>query len=94
MGFSFEKPSDPYSHLHRIQSWIRHSQPRVRNMQIANFNAPVVFLSQDMSPDGRRGSEVNGVCERGNILIRKQHPAAQFKIGGDTSSGSEIPFQI
>jgi hypothetical protein len=74
------KSSHPYSYLYRVQTRVERPQTCIRNMQIANFDTPVIFLAEDMRPQRRAGTEVHGVGKSRNIVKAEQHSPAQLQI--------------
>ncbi len=95
VGSLLTPPEPPHAHsnLHRIQPRIRHRQPRIRNMQIPQLHAPVIFRAQHMRPQSRRRSKVHRIRICRNIVIGKQCPATQLKKRRQPPPPHKIPLQ-
>src|SRR5258705_13757337 len=63
-------------------------------MHVAQLEAPVARVSQKVRPQRSRRREVHPVSPRRHVMISKQRPAAEFKIGYDPSPRGEVPLQV
>src|ERR1700733_178221 len=62
-------------------------------MQVPHFDAPVIFLAENVRPQGRAGTEVHGIGISRNVVKAEQHSSAQLKIWRELSLPLEIPLQ-
>lgn len=62
-------------------------------MQVAQFQAHIVFRAEDVRAEGGLGSEVHGVGAGGDIVVGEECPSAEFEIGGEMTVAFEIPLE-
>jgi len=52
-GHFFQNLPAPFSYLRRVQTGVEPPQTRIQNMQVPQFDTPVIFLAEDMRPHRR-----------------------------------------
>src|SRR5580698_5100244 len=80
-------------HFHCVQPRIRRGQACIGNMQIAQFDTPVVFRVEDVGTKCRGRSEVNRVGVGGNVFIAEECTAGEFKVRREAAVAFEIPLE-
>jgi hypothetical protein len=88
-----EKSSNAKPHLHCINPRIRHGQSRVGDVQIAQFQAPVVLRAEDVRAQGGGRSEIHGVGPEGDVVVGEECASAEFEIRREAAAADEIPLQ-
>ena len=90
---SAEEFADAQAELHCVEAWIYTAEACVGNVQIAEFEAPIIFRAQDVCAEGGRGREVYFAGEGGNVVVGEQHATSQFEIGRKTAMALEVPLE-
>ena len=88
-----EELSYSQPHLHAVDPWIRRRQARIRNVQVAQFQAQVVFRAEEVRAEGGLRGEVHRVGAGGDIVVREERAAAEFEIGRETPMTFEVPLE-
>jgi hypothetical protein len=88
-----EKSSNAQPHLYRVDPRIRRGQACIGDVQIAQFQAPVVLRAEDVRAQGSGGSEVHGVGAERDVVVGEQRAAAEFEVGREAAAADEIPLQ-
>jgi len=88
-----EEPSHTESNLDRINPRIRESQSRVRDVQVAQFHAPVIFRAEDVCAQRGGGREVHGVGVGGDVVVSEEGASAEFEVGREAAAANEIPLE-
>src|SRR5690349_2810172 len=88
-----QKPSDSEANLHGVQPRIHRGQSSIGDVQVAEFDAPVVFVAEEMRAQRGGGGEVDVICKSGNVVVGEEYAAAEFEIWGEASVALEIPLQ-
>src|SRR5579864_4648459 len=91
--FADEESSDPQTHLHAVDPWIRHGQACVRDVQVAQFQAYVIFRAQNVYTEGGLRSEVHGVGSHRDVVVGEERAAAQFEIRREAAVAFEVPLE-
>src|SRR5579864_3877927 len=91
--FAAEESSDTQSHLHRVDSWIRRRQACIGDVQVAHFQAHVIFRAEDVRTEGGLWSEVHGVSACRDIVVGEERAAAEFEIRGEAAVTFEVPLE-
>src|ERR1700677_45283 len=88
-------PESPHSqpYLHRVQSGIVASEPRIRYVQISHGHAPVIFFTENVHAQCRARREIHRVRVHRNIFITEKRSAAQFEVWRKTTMSFKIPLQ-
>src|SRR5882724_5660511 len=84
--------SDP--HLQSINAAIARAEAGVGDVRVAEFDAPIAAITEEVCAQGSAGCEVHARSPERHVVMGKQRSAAQLKIWDDVSAGGEIPFQI
>src|SRR5580700_7912664 len=84
-------PPDP--HFQGVNPRVRRTQPRIRNMQIAELHAKSIFVVQHMHPQRRRRSKVHAGSSDRHLMIGKQRSTTQFEIRLNPPTSREVPLQ-
>jgi hypothetical protein len=76
----------------RVRAGIERGDLRVRNMEITEVNAPMIFPAKNIYPNCPTGREVEGVRPERNLSFRDQEPAANLDIRRNPPMRLEIPL--
>ena len=88
-----EELSDAQPDLHRIHSRIQVRQACVRDVHVADFDAPVIFLAEDVGAQRGLVHEVHGIGVGRDVLVSEKHAAGEFEVGGEAAVALEVPLQ-
>jgi len=93
MAVAGEEPSDAEADLDCVDSWIWRGQACVRDMQVAEFDAPVIFWAENVGAERGGGGEVYGVGVGGDVVVGEESASAELEIGGEAAAADEIPLE-
>src|SRR5579864_7265352 len=90
---SAEEPAHPESHLHAVDPGIRRGQACVRNVQVAELQADVIFRAQNVYTEGGLRSEVHGVGAHRDVVVGEERATAEFEIRREAAVAFEVPLE-
>jgi len=88
-----KESSHTQPHLDRVQSGIRIAQSRIRDVQVTQFEAPVVFFAKNVRAQRGGRSEVDVVGKAGDIVVGEQGSATKFEEWREAAVPLEIPLK-
>src|SRR5882762_1269249 len=87
------KHSDADAQLQRVNPRIERANPRIGDVHVADFSAPIEFLAQDVHPQRATRREIYAGSSRRNLSVANQRPTVQIGVRHDTAVRIEIPFE-
>ena len=62
-------------------------------MQVAQFQAHIVFRAENVRAEGGLRREVHGIGAGRNVVVGEERAAAEFEIGGEVTVVFEVPLE-
>jgi len=90
---SAEEFADAEAELHCVEAWIYTGEACVGDVQVAYFQAPIIFRAQDVCAEGGRRREVYFAGEGGKVVVGEERATSQFEIRRKTAMALEVPLE-